>query len=336
MLFALKFSPAADTDGLAYKALELAESIRAVCKLTGAERVRLVAHSAGGLVARVYLQDALPGRPYRGDVSRLITIGCPHLGSSVASHWGDFLGTRATSLKPEAALVRNINHRFELPDDTTFVSIVVKGVAADGRGEGDELGGLVDRSFLKRLPVEYREGGDQVVHVQSQNLRLASCAARYEQRTKRPIQYIVARVRDPSPKDLSPREARVHGEATWSLSVQRFVRLFLRDDRFWDHQRRSDWDTLQARVHAWGAIEKAVLDEHPMSELRELKLTDLQFVEQRGNMLACTFRGQAYSANQVLRFRQRWSQARGSIKLTFDEFGRVVGAQTNVAQIEDL
>ncbi|MCL4191892.1 MAG: hypothetical protein KJZ87_09105, partial [Thermoguttaceae bacterium] len=130
-VFVLKFSSPANADGLALKALELAETIRQLCRYTGADKVRLVAHSAGGLVARVYLQSALPGVEYRGDVDRLVTIATPHLGSDVAEHFGDFLGTRATSIRPSAALIAALNNELELPSDTLFASIVVRGLAAD-------------------------------------------------------------------------------------------------------------------------------------------------------------------------------------------------------------
>ena len=70
-VFVLKFSPYANTDGLGYKAAELAEAVKQVCRFTGARKVRIVGHSAGGLVARVYLQSALPGVEYRHDVDRV-------------------------------------------------------------------------------------------------------------------------------------------------------------------------------------------------------------------------------------------------------------------------
>jgi pimeloyl-ACP methyl ester carboxylesterase len=150
-LFVLKFSKAANTDGVAYKALELAESIRELRRYTGAGKVRIVAHSAGGMVARVYLQNALPGVRYRGDVERLITIATPHLGSATAEHWGDFLGTRATSIKPTAALIRNLNDTLDLPEDVTFAAIVVRGIAADDRGRGKEFNDLVNHTLLDAL-----------------------------------------------------------------------------------------------------------------------------------------------------------------------------------------
>ena len=54
-------------------------------------QVAVVAHSMGGLVTRAYLQgqatnpvDGTPYESYRGDVSHLITLGTPHLGTMAA------------------------------------------------------------------------------------------------------------------------------------------------------------------------------------------------------------------------------------------------------------
>lgn len=49
------------------------------------DKVVLVAHSMGGLVARSYIQS----NEYRGDVARLITLGTPHRGAATAYYtWG--------------------------------------------------------------------------------------------------------------------------------------------------------------------------------------------------------------------------------------------------------
>jgi pimeloyl-ACP methyl ester carboxylesterase len=47
---------------------------------SGSDRVVLIGHSMGGLVARGYIQ----GNAYRGDVERLITLGTPHRGAADA------------------------------------------------------------------------------------------------------------------------------------------------------------------------------------------------------------------------------------------------------------
>ncbi len=333
-LFVLKFSQSANVDGLALKSLELAEAIKHVRRRTGADRVRLVAHSAGGLVARVYLQGALPGVRYHHDVDRLVTIATPHLGSELASHFGDYLGTRATSLKPEGPLVRALNSALELPADVKFASIVVRGIAADQRGQGEVYHDLVDRSFLERLPIEYRLGGDQVVHVVSQNLRLAPCAARYEQTTGRPVQYILARVPDPSPEDWSPSETRVHVAATKDPTVQRLVGGLVCDGAvLWQPAQRdhlAPWVEWQARLHAGGALEQYTIEHHPMSEVRNVQIDQFTLVDAEGGTRSYAFSGKTWSRNRILRIRRRWMEANGLMNLTFDRFGRVLVAETNV------
>lgn len=333
-VFMVRFSPGANTDGLAYKTLELAEAIRLVCKETGEAKVRIVAHSAGGLVARVYLQSALPGVAYRGDVDRLITIGTPHLGSSLATHFGDFLGTRASSLKPDAALIRDLDNALDLPEDTTFASIVVRGVAADVRGEGGELDELVDRAFLEKLPVEYQFGGDQVVHVRSQNLRLARCAARYEEETGRPVQYILARVPDPSPSDWYWKQETVHVSATRDGTVQNLVLGLLGDDvplwRKADEQKFASWIDWQAQLHAHGAIEAEAHREHPLSQVSQWELDEVKLVDQKGCCRTYAFQGKAFSKNRLISLRRRWTDVNGTLHLTFDRFGRVVTAETQL------
>lgn len=333
-LFALRFSPSANVDGLALKALELAEAIKQVRRVTGAAKVRLVAHSAGGIVARVYLQSALPGVRYQDDVDRLITLATPHLGSALASHFGDFLGTRATSLQPEAPLIHDLNGKLDLPAGVKFASIVVRGIAADQRGEGEAYEELIDRDFLARLPVEYRLGGDQVVHVSSQNLRLAACAARYEQKTGRPVQYMLARVADPSPEDCWLRDTRVHVAAPRDPAVMNMVAGLLGDGAaMWqacEPQRLASWVEWQARIHASGALEQYTIDEHPMSEVRNIQLQDFALKSADGDTRHYAFSGKTWSKNRIFPCRRRWMEASGTLDLTFDRFGRVLVADARV------
>jgi pimeloyl-ACP methyl ester carboxylesterase len=326
-LFVFKFSRYANTDGVGYKAAELAEAIRQVCRYTGAKKVHIVAHSAGGLVARVYLQNALPGVPYRGDVDRLITIGTPHLGSALASHWGDFLGTRATSIKPDSPLIRDLNAAFDLPRDVRFASIVIRALAADSRDEGEELDQLVDAGFLREMPPEYLRGGDEVVHVRSQNLRSAQCAARYEKATGRPIQYVVVRVPDPTPDSLSPLAVRVHMAAASDPTVQSLVSGMLHDHTsLWRHSQPDQlaaWMDWQARIHAGGAIEAYTLDDHPMSTVSHIRLSEFGVDSSAESHRLYRFDGKAWSENPWIPLRKRWTHVAGNLALQFDEFGRV-------------
>jgi triacylglycerol esterase/lipase EstA (alpha/beta hydrolase family) len=65
--------------GIEHFAGQLASRIDAVRAATGAERVTLIAHSMGGLVARAYLRRFGAAR-----IAQLITIGTPHHGSMLA------------------------------------------------------------------------------------------------------------------------------------------------------------------------------------------------------------------------------------------------------------
>lgn len=60
-------------------AADLATAIRKIHQQTG-QRVHIIAHSFGGLLARTYLQGLASGEPYGDDVASLVTIGTPHSG----------------------------------------------------------------------------------------------------------------------------------------------------------------------------------------------------------------------------------------------------------------
>ena len=73
-----------------YNALLLAEKIENILEQTNAEKVDIVAHSMGGILAKTYLTKAEEGR-----VDQLIFLGTPHLGapkSYKALMYGDDMG----------------------------------------------------------------------------------------------------------------------------------------------------------------------------------------------------------------------------------------------------
>jgi hypothetical protein len=275
-------------------------------------------------------------------VDRLVTIGTPHLGSAFAHHFGDFLGTRATSIQPDAALIRDLNNKRDLPADVLFASIVVRGIAADARGEGPEFDHLVDHDLLRRLPVEYRLGGDQVVHVRSQNLRLAECAARYEQATGRPIQYMPAPVPDPTPKDRPLKDltdARVHVAAPYSDVVRQLAFGLLRDHSvFWEKaapKHFAEWCDWQARIHARGVIESEAMAMHPMSNVKSVRVEQFELLGNHEGRRQYRFAGKAWSKNVAVPLRRRWTHVRGNLWLTFDAFGRVVDTESVIQERND-
>jgi hypothetical protein len=270
---------------------------------------------------------------YRGDVDRLITIGTPHLGAAIASKAGDLLGTRATSLKHNAPLIRRLNSDLDLPGGVRFASIVVRGFGADVRGKGKAYRDVIDNRFVEKLPIDYREGGDQVVHVLSQNLRLAPCAARYEKKTGRPVQYTVVRVNDAS---RLPAGRRVHGAAAFDPKVQELVAAFLDEKTtLWQPRKpneRSEWIDRQARLHAIGAVEAETLHKYATYEVRKVDLTRFTLAKEKENTRTYTLNGEAKAASRVIPLRRRTVRVRGTLEIKFDPFGRVVDAKTTVGR----
>ncbi|HEV8256127.1 MAG TPA: alpha/beta fold hydrolase [Casimicrobiaceae bacterium] len=90
--------PLADIEWFAEQLHTRIEDIRAA---TGAERLVLVAHSMGGLVARAYLRHFGAAR-----VAKLITIGAPHHGSMLA--WS-FPGTCLAQMRPGNPWLTDLN-----------------------------------------------------------------------------------------------------------------------------------------------------------------------------------------------------------------------------------
>jgi triacylglycerol esterase/lipase EstA (alpha/beta hydrolase family) len=80
----------------------LARFIRAVKKATGAPRVEIVAHSLGGIVARL----AIERRRLASSVATLVTLGTPHKGTYPA-RYANTVNTR--EIRPDSALIRELN-----------------------------------------------------------------------------------------------------------------------------------------------------------------------------------------------------------------------------------
>jgi len=94
---------------------QLERKIEAIRKATGAERVVLVAHSMGGLVARAYL------RRYGGArIAKLITLGSPHHGSVLAYL---FPGRDLAQMHPGNPWLDELNGEDKSPPAAPIVSI---------------------------------------------------------------------------------------------------------------------------------------------------------------------------------------------------------------------
>jgi len=78
---------------LFYEAQYLADAVELAKQATGAAKVTLIGHSAGGLAARAYVSSyrlAGPWSSYRNDVERLITLATPHRGQDFAFRHPEF------------------------------------------------------------------------------------------------------------------------------------------------------------------------------------------------------------------------------------------------------
>jgi len=78
---------------LFYEAQYLADALEIVASQARGSKATLVGHSAGGLVARMYVSNFHPNGAwtgYRGDVERLITIAAPHRGQDFAFRHPEF------------------------------------------------------------------------------------------------------------------------------------------------------------------------------------------------------------------------------------------------------
>ena len=123
-----------------YYAAQLADEIDAIKTLENAEQVDIVAHSMGGLVARAYIEsedfapyigtDGYPdyGISYRNDVRKLVILGSPNHGASLAN-WARWLRVTVESLTSKA--VKSVR-QMEIGSD--FLSILNYGSKS---GESD-------------------------------------------------------------------------------------------------------------------------------------------------------------------------------------------------------
>ncbi len=96
----LNYSPF--TQDLRTAAERLAELVETTCETTGYERVHVVGHSLGGIVARYYVQRLGGDRR----VHTLVTLGSPH-GGTVAAH---LLPSRLLrQLRPDSELIAELD-----------------------------------------------------------------------------------------------------------------------------------------------------------------------------------------------------------------------------------
>ena len=90
------------SDGIPQSAARLGAEVERVIAATGADRVIIVGHSMGGIVARYYVQE-LGGED---TVDTVVTLGSPH-GGTYASYLG--LGEATAQLRPRSSLLQRLD-----------------------------------------------------------------------------------------------------------------------------------------------------------------------------------------------------------------------------------
>lgn len=83
-------------------AAHLAEEVDRLCEETGFERIHLIGHSLGGLIARYYVTRL--GGDER--VHTVVTLGTPHHGTYAAYVWRTAIGRQ---LRPDSAVIRELD-----------------------------------------------------------------------------------------------------------------------------------------------------------------------------------------------------------------------------------
>jgi triacylglycerol esterase/lipase EstA (alpha/beta hydrolase family) len=114
--------PGDGTGDLNLSAAAVGRAVAAAMDRTGADSVDLVGYSAGGIVARLWVADG-----HADVVRRVLTLGSPHHGTSLADLAGDLapgqcpLGCQ--QLAGDSALLATLNRGDETPIGPTWVSI---------------------------------------------------------------------------------------------------------------------------------------------------------------------------------------------------------------------
>jgi triacylglycerol lipase len=114
--------PGDGTGDLNLSAAALGRAVDAARKRSGADSVDLVGYSAGGIVARLWVADG-----HADVVRRVLTLGSPHHGTSLADLAGDLAPGRCPlgcqQLASDSRLLAELNRGDETPTGPTWVSI---------------------------------------------------------------------------------------------------------------------------------------------------------------------------------------------------------------------
>jgi hypothetical protein len=175
--------------------------------------------------------------------------------------------------------------------------------------------------------VDLRIGGDQVVHVISQNLALTQSARRYEARTGKPVLFPLARVKDPDQRDRSWLEDKVHNAAPKDAAVQRLVGRLLADATPWSATSATPaLRESQVRQFALGYLADQALQRHWISEVTDISLHTLALDKARDAMVY-RVAGSVLTRGKLLGLAHHRSAIAGYLHCRFDRFGRISAAR---------
>jgi triacylglycerol esterase/lipase EstA (alpha/beta hydrolase family) len=114
--------PDRNTGDLNASATLLGEAVDAALARTGEESVDIVGYSAGGVVARLWLADG-----GSAVARRVVTLGSPHHGATVADLGTDIGGASCTlacrQMATDSDVISRLNDGPEVPEGVSFVSI---------------------------------------------------------------------------------------------------------------------------------------------------------------------------------------------------------------------
>jgi hypothetical protein len=341
-VYILASSLPAQTDGLDSRARELASAVAMLRSLTGTPRIRLVAYSASGVAARIWMQGGLENQPYPpGSVDRLICVATPHLGVGTLARPAAWFWRRYGPLAPDSDALNRINRHLALPPDVRFIDVVIQSSAAPLVDSGRSYRPYVrlPETQVRGLPPLLGTGHDGVVHVMSAQLHLTPTAARYENETDQPIQVVVC----------TPPAGPVDDVGDLTLHT-----LALRDPSVWQtlrellEQPSADPDSLCAEAaatvrRAWAEqiarhlAATTVQHRHPTGRIVAVEIVRCEITARDRHGLHCAW--QAQCEIEVRRmFRQPdWQScaATGSFTLDFDRFQRPIALRESATEVSD-
>lgn len=276
-IYTVVFSPEASLDGLAYRSIELNQALHEICRIESAP-ITIVGHSAGGLLARIILQEAIPGIKQPMQVDHLVTIATPHHGAAMADNFAKLVGARAESLMTTSPLIQRINS-LPLPKNVHFTSIIVNSFGLEGGKPGNAYVLPFDSEIQTTVPRQFLFGGDEVVHSISQNLAFTESGAIRQRETSDAVRSLV--VRCPLRKaDAGLLSGLVSTQTLHSnvLCLDDFCTLVSRVSLGQLSPR--EFKEYEAKCVVQSTIESQIKGRNPLSEVVDVRINSIDLKEQ--------------------------------------------------------